>query len=171
MTLLGFKSCQADPYIWMREATKTDGTDYWEYVLLYVDDCLVVSDHGEKMLREEIGKYFKLKEKSIGPPDVYLGGKMRRVNLENGSKTWAFSSSQYVVEAVKNVEAYLARKEKKLNAKAGAPISNRYRPEIEATGELRPFDAAYYQSLMGILRWMVELVRFDICVEVSMLSS
>ena len=48
---------------------------------------------------------------------------MRRVKLENGYKEWAFSSSQYVVESVKNVEAYLARKEKKLNAKAGAPIT------------------------------------------------
>ena len=86
MTFLGFKSYQADLDIWIREATKTDGTDCWKYVLLYVDDCLVVSDHGEKMLREENGKYFKLKEKSIVPPDVYLGGKMRRVNLENGSK-------------------------------------------------------------------------------------
>ena len=96
---------------------------------------------------------------------------MRRVKLDNGSKAWAFSSSQYVVEAVKNVEAYLARKEKKLNAKAGAPISNRYRPETEATDELRPVDAAYYQSLIGILQWMVDIRRVDICVEVSMLSS
>ena len=81
----------------MREATKTDGKDYWEYVLLYVDYCLVVSNHGEKMLREEIGKYFKSKEKSIGLLNVYLGGNMRRVKLDNGSKAWAFSSSQYVV--------------------------------------------------------------------------
>ena len=93
MTHLGFKSCQADPDIWMREAIMNDGTEYWEYVLLYVDDCLVVSQHGEKLLREEIGKYFKLKEASIGPPKVYLGGKMRKVELENGSKAWAFSSS------------------------------------------------------------------------------
>ena len=127
----------------MREATNTDGTDYWEYVILYVDDCLVVSNHGEKMLREEIGNYFNLKEKSIGLPDVYLGGKMRRVKLENGSKAWAFISSQYVVECVKNAEAYLARKDKKLNAKSGAPISNGYKPETEATNELRPFDAGY----------------------------
>ena len=94
----------------MKEAAKTYGTDYWEYVILYVDDCLVVSYHGEKMLREEFGKYFKIKEKSIGLPEVYLGGNMRRVKLENGSKAWAFSSSHYVVEAVNNVEAYLARK-------------------------------------------------------------
>ena len=60
-------------------------------------------------------------------------------------------------EAVKNVEAYLARKEKKLNAKAGAPISNGKRPDTEATDELQPVDSAYYQSLIGIIRWMVEL--------------
>lgn len=30
---------------------------------------------------------FKLKEKSIVPPDVYLGGKMRKVSLENRTKT------------------------------------------------------------------------------------
>ena len=35
-------------------------SQYWEYVLLYADDCLVISDNGEKILREEIGKYFKL---------------------------------------------------------------------------------------------------------------
>ena len=52
MTFLVFKSRQVDPDIWMREATKTDGTDYWEYVLLYVDDFLMVSDHGENMLRD-----------------------------------------------------------------------------------------------------------------------
>ena len=48
-----------------------------------------------------------------------------------------------MVEAVKNVEAYLARKERKLNAKSGAPISNGCRPEIEATDELITVDAAY----------------------------
>ena len=29
MAFLGFKYCQDDPDIWMREATKTDVTDYW----------------------------------------------------------------------------------------------------------------------------------------------
>ena len=131
----------------------------------------MVFDHGEKILREEIGKYFNLKENSIVLPDVYLGVKMRLVKLEKSSKVWAFRSSQYLVEFVKNVEAYLARKENNINAKSGAPISDGYRPETEATIELRPVDSAYYRSLIGILRWMVELVRFDIFAEVSMISS
>ena len=72
----------------MRESTKTDVTNYWGYVLLYVDDCLVFSKHCEKMLREEIGNYFKLKDKSIGPPDVYLGGKMRQVKTSYPHSMW-----------------------------------------------------------------------------------
>ena len=38
-------------------------------------------------------------------------------------------------------------------------------PELDAE------DASYYQSLIGVLRWIVELGRVDICLEVSMLSS
>ena len=34
MLHIGFKSCLADPDVWMREAKKSDGTPYWEYVLL-----------------------------------------------------------------------------------------------------------------------------------------
>jgi hypothetical protein len=36
---------------------------------------------------------------------------------------------------------------------------------------LSPQEAAYFQSLIGILRWIVELGRVDICLEISMLSS
>ena len=39
------------------------------------------------------------------------------------------------------------------------------------TGELNVADAAHHQSLIGIPRWMVELGRVDICLEVSMMSS
>ena len=46
-----------------------------------------------------------------------------------------------------------------------------YRPEVDVTEELGPEDASYYHSLIGILRWIVELVRVDINVEVSMMSS
>ena len=52
-----------------------------------------------------------------------------------------------------------------------APISNNYRPEIDESEELDDVDAAYYQSLIRVLRWIVELGRVDINVEVSMLSS
>jgi hypothetical protein len=37
-----------------------DGQAYWEYVLLYTDDCLDTSHRGEPVLRNEIRKYFEL---------------------------------------------------------------------------------------------------------------
>ena len=171
---LKFESCPADPDVWMRKALKSDGNSVWEYVLLYTDDALVISENAESILRNELGKYFELKEESIGPPKLYLGGHLRRVQLENGVEAWAYGSSQYVRAAVKNVEDYLAKEENKrwkLPAKAETPMSPSYRPELDVTPELGPKDAAYYQSLIGILRWIVELGRVDICLEVSMMSS
>ena len=51
------------------------------------------------------------------------------------------------------------------------PMTNGYRPEICITSELRLEDVAYFHSLIGVFRWIVELGRIDINGEVSMLSS
>jgi hypothetical protein len=40
----GFKACKADADVWMRPAIKADGSKYYEYVLCYIDDILVVSE-------------------------------------------------------------------------------------------------------------------------------
>ena len=171
MDHLGFTPCLADPDVWMRAAKKIDGSSYYEYVLLYTDDALVVSENGERVLRNELGKYFELKEESIGPPTIYLGGRLRLVTLEDGTQAWAFGSSQYVQSAVANVQQYLEKRNESLNKSAKTPMTSNYRPEIDVSKELAPTDAAYYQSLIGILRWIVELGRVDICCELSMLSS
>ena len=42
---LGFTSWFADPDLWMRMSKSGDVTAYYEYVLLYIDDCLVISDN------------------------------------------------------------------------------------------------------------------------------
>ena len=48
-----------------------------------------------------------MKEALIGEPDVYLGGKVRKVELDTGEVYWAFSSLQYVQKACKNVQNHL----------------------------------------------------------------
>ena len=171
MNLLGYQSCLADPDVWMRKAKKKkDGTPYWEYVLLYVDDMLCISEEAKGGC-EEIGKYFTLKPGSAGPPDIYLGGKVSMVTMPNGVTCHAYSSSQYVQNAVKNVEQYLSKKGLQLKQRASSPLMRDYRPELDISPELSPEDASYYHSLIGILRWAVELGRIDICTEVSMMSS
>ena len=171
MGFLGFTSSLADPDVWLRLSKRSTGEEYYEYVLLYVDDVLVISERAEAILRKEIGKYWEIKEGSIGPPTKYLGGKLREVELANGTKAWAFGSHQYVCAAVKNVQDHLDKKGLKLPYKAPNPLSTEYRPEIDVTPELGEADASYYHTLIGVLRWIVELGRIDIDVEVSMMSS
>ena len=55
--------------------------------------------------------------------------------------------------------------------RAPAPFPRDYRPELDTTPELSSDKANYYQSQIGILKWMVKLGRFDIITEVSLLAS
>ena len=65
---LNFKSCIADPDVSHRPATKEDGSEYYEYVLTYVDDLIAVSQNAKKVL-QDISQDIKLKNDKIGPPD------------------------------------------------------------------------------------------------------
>jgi hypothetical protein len=96
MRHLDFTSCPADPDAWMRPAKRSNGSDHYECPLLHTDDALVVSENAEKVLRDELGRYFTLKEESVGPPKICLGGHVRKVQLNDGVECWAFSSSQHV---------------------------------------------------------------------------
>ena len=60
MDHLGYSPYRADPDLWMRLAKLDNGLDYYEYMLLYVDDCLVISVNSEESLNK-LGKYFTLK--------------------------------------------------------------------------------------------------------------
>ena len=59
----------------------------------------------------------------------------------------------------------------KIPNEADTPLTTTYRPELDVSRELNETDAAYYQSLIGILRWIVELGQVDVCLEVAMMSS
>ena len=172
MDEMGFESCKADPDVWLRPSIRSDGSKYYQYVLLYTDDILSIMEDPERFIREELGKRFTIKEKSIGPPTQYLGNKVSRVELVTGVKCWSFSSSQYAQAACKNVDEYRSKIGlRPLPTPTRAPWPSNYHPEADVTAELSPTKASYYQSLIGILRWIVELGRGDIAMEVSAMAS
>ena len=39
MDEMGFTSCKADPDVWFRPVITIEGAEYYQYVLLYTDDC------------------------------------------------------------------------------------------------------------------------------------
>ena len=84
MRHLKFVSFISDLDVWMRPAKRSDGSEYYKYILLYTEDTIVLSENAEHILRCEFGKYFTLKEESIVPPKTYLGGSVRKVKLNNG---------------------------------------------------------------------------------------
>ena len=59
----------------------------------------------------------------------------------------------------------------KLLPGAQTPMRAMYWPKLDVSPELNTELASYYQSLIGVLRWIVELGRLDICLEVLLLSS
>ena len=130
----------------MRPAIKSNRQEYWECVQLYCDNTLIISENGENILHNEIGKYFKLKEESIEPPTIYLGIKLIQVTWEKGAYAWLFSSSQYLQNAVKNVKEYLQSKGGKLLAKACTVLSMNYWHDIDTCPELVSDDASYFLS-------------------------
>ena len=160
MHFLGFTSCPADPDVWMHRALKSDGMPIYDYVLLYTDDTLVISKNAESILKNEIGRYFELKKESIGPPNLYLGGRLSKVQLDNGTWAWGFSASQYVQAAIKNVKDFIAKEGNrrwKMHRNADTPLSSSYHPELDVSPELSPAEASYYMPLIGVLHWIVEL--------------
>ena len=54
MTHLNFVSYAANPDVLMRPAKKSDGSLYYEYILLYTDNHLVISENAEVILRTDL---------------------------------------------------------------------------------------------------------------------
>ena len=174
MRNLGYKPCLADPDLWMKpEYDPSDSFKYWSYILCYVDDILVIHHQPEDVIKK-IDKYFPLKPGSVGKPDMYLGTKLREITFTNGEKAWAMSPSKYVQESVSNCVKHVKANMSdmfNLPKKAINPFPTDYEPMEDGTPELDAEHASYYQQLIGIMRWMVEIGRIDIDTQVSMLAS
>jgi hypothetical protein len=59
---------------------------------------------------------------------------------------------------------------KRLPNKVTTPLSSSYRPELDVSPLLGDEEANYYQQLIGILRWAVELGRIDIAFCTAIMS-
>ena len=169
MEHLGYTSCRDDPYLWMHKAVRSNWQYDYEYLLFYVDNYLAFIKNPTELL-QELDKYFPIKPGSVGPPKLYLGAKVSKTQLPNGVESYAVSTRKYAQEAVKNVEQHLTDKIMRLNRGVTDPLSPGYIPEIDASPELELQDATYYQSFIGIIRWMVEMGRINITCEVLMMS-
>jgi hypothetical protein len=115
-----------------------------------------------------------MKPGSIGDPDVCLGATIKQMCLANGVMAWASSPSKYVWASVDTVTKYLTNlgdARWSMPKKASNPFPGDYEPEMDTTPTLNPELASWYASLIGMLRWMVEIGRVDIITEVLKMAS
>jgi hypothetical protein len=167
---MDFVPSYAEPDVWYKAAIKDDGFEYYQYILVYVDDILFVADQPMPIMIT-IQKAYRLKDEPCQPKD-YLGAKIRKWSIPNDTRqVWSMDCTQYLKEAVKNVEKELEKSGYVLRGKPNTPMQAGYRPELDVSPVLGPEQADYYQSLIGILRWAVELGHIDIYIDVALLSS
>ena len=168
---MDFVPCRGDMDVWRRPARKANGDRYYEYLFIYTDDVIAISEDPEAILKK-LDSYFLLKPGSIGEPTTYLGATISSHLLDGDShKTWAIGSSAYLKESLRVVKSRIAPLQLSLKTKVSATMPSGYKPELDSTEFLDDDTSVLYMQFIGILRWLVELGRIDICAEVSMLSA
>ena len=117
---------------------------------------------------------YYVKKESIGPPKQYLGQQITKVKDRSGRPAWASSSNTYTTEAVCVIEACMRILDlafTKTSRSAMSPFSsNKYKSELDVFDFCTPTEHQFFQQMIGILRWMIEIGRIDISIEVSYLS-
>ena len=144
-------STLADPYVWIHQAVCEDGFKYYEILFVYVDDILAVLHKATDVIKE-ITAFYRAKEGSIKPQDIYLGANIMKVQMPDSCEVWGSSSRDYVNNAIITVkrlfeedgEVYTLRNTLK------APFPTGYKPELDVTEELWPELASQYLQLVGI---------------------
>jgi hypothetical protein len=161
MRLMGYTSCKADPNLWYEAETRpADNLRYYAYILL------LCQQHFMRPPQPYVGTQFD--------PDIYLSTKLKMTQLDNGICAWGLSPYKYVTKAVKNCAKHLTNKLNNcfcLPQQADNPFPYDYRPELDLSKPLDPECSSFYQHLISVMRWMVELGPIDVATEVSLLSS
>jgi hypothetical protein len=183
---MGFFPCPAEPDIWMR-ACNPDGTvmtkdqlrtedpaytyegvsvpifdGYYEYIATYVDDLTIGSKDPKRIIRD-LTEVHKFKLKGTGPIEFLLGCDYYRD--EDG--TLCSAPKKYIARMESTYERLFGEKPKHRSS----PLDSNDHPELDTTSLLGADDIKIYQSLIGVVQWVVSLGRFDIAVHVMTLSS
>ena len=120
---------------------------------------------------------YRLRE--VGQPNKFLGSNIRKWSCTNADGTitdcWAMGSETYVKEACTVAEAQMKKHNLSYPSTrrhgANSPFSSSiYRPELDSSEFCNEDLTAVYMNMIGVLRWIVELGRIDIQLEVSLLS-
>ena len=104
---LKFQPTRINPDVYMRKNFCNGGHPYYEYLLVYVDNILVVSNAPKEVMKE-ISKEFEIKNGEYGPLTRYLGAGVSKVQFSTGEECWSMDSKKYVKAAIQVVQDLLS---------------------------------------------------------------
>ena len=155
---------------------RKDKTPYYEYLVVYVDDIICVSEDPNKWMRI-LGSRYRLRD--VGTPDRFLGSDIKRKQYidEDGYQAYccAFGSDTYVKDTCNLAKSQMKKHgitcpSTRRHGSSSPFSSQTYRPELDSSEFCNEDLTTMYQNLVGVLRWIIELGRIDIHLETSLLS-
>ena len=86
--------------------------------------------HNTQLIIDALDLTYDLKDRLVGPPDIYLGPEMKKYQVSSGKSHWGMSSTQYVKNAIKTEKEMLKDVERefsKVKSSGKQPLPNGYR--------------------------------------------
>ena len=145
--------------MYLRAVCKPDGTEYFEYMLVYVDDILCIS-HATAPIMKDLATWYQLKEGSIGSPTRYLGANIGTMENLDGKDCWAMSSDSYHQNAVKIVQEFMDGEGVKMRNPKAPFHRLDYHPELDDTPLLGLWMIARYQQMIGVFTQYPSLAHY-----------
>src|SRR5210317_776314 len=170
---MGFTPCRGDQDVWRREAQRADKSRYYEYLFVYTDDVIAISENPDAIMKK-LGTFYLLKPDSVQEPKTFLGATISKCRMDGTDyDTWTIGSKAHLVEALRVVKQRIAGKKYhlQLQKKVKTVLPSGYKPELDGSKEVDDETAIVYMQFVGILRWLVELGRIDVAAGVSMMSA
>ena len=159
---LGFRSSLSDPYLWMKASITSSGSKYYAYILVYVEDILIIDKDPSKPM-DTLCDNYTVKLSSIVKPKLYSGADVNKVFYPGGSYAWDMGSTSYTKAVIKNVKKFLADHNICFNKKLSDTLyttmnsflTHDYRSESVVSNECDDLLATYFQNLIWVLRCIV----------------
>lgn len=147
-----------------------DGTKYYQYVCIYVDDILILA-HNPREIMSVIGEYFELKAGSVDPPSMCLGTDVKcvkicrdipEIRIWGRTHTWRKRCKLWR-ESWQKIRL-------RLEEKAHNHTLIFHRPKLDVSPFCNPEQHYSFQCFIEMLRWLIELCRIDVLLEMLQLS-
>ena len=93
--------------MYINKKSTENGTEYYELLLVYVDEVLAVRQSLESIMKD-IGFAFEIKDNKYGPNTAYLGDNVEPFQMSDGKYAWSIKCDSYVAASVKTIRDLLS---------------------------------------------------------------